>query len=148
MIGKTIAVVLASILSTGFSILMPPAYELRWMSGHWIHAAPGGAWAEEYWTEPRSDIMLGTGLSGKGLEVTSFEFMRIQGATFWGSPKGKPPVPFRIVEMERNFVAFENREHDYPTRISYRLEGKMMVATTSGPGGSNLQTWRYRRVRD
>jgi hypothetical protein len=146
--GKALVAILAMILSTGFSILMPPAYELRWMSGHWMQAGPGDAWAEEYWTEPRMDVMLGTGLAGKGLEVKSFEFMRIQGATFWGSPQGQPAVAFRLVEMEPNFVVFENPKHDYPTRISYRRQGKILIATTSGPGGANAQTWHYRRVRD
>lgn len=143
--GKALAVVLAAISSTGFSTLMPPAYELRWMSGHWLQVGPGDSWTEEYWTEPKAGIMLGTGLSGKGLEAKSFEFMRIQGGTFWGSPQGRPPVAFKRVEQTRNSVAFENPEHDYPTRISYRREGKILVATTSGPDGSNPQIWRYRR---
>lgn len=144
--GKAAAVVLAMFLSAGFSTVMPPALELRWMSGHWRQVGPGDAWAEEYWTEPRYDIMLGTGLSGKGPKATSFEFMRIQGEDFWGSPQGRPPVAFRIVEMERNWVAFENPKHDYPTRISYRREGRMLIATTSGPGGSDPRTWRYTKV--
>ncbi|HYJ83135.1 MAG TPA: DUF6265 family protein, partial [Allosphingosinicella sp.] len=114
----------------------------------WIQGGPGDSWTEEYWTEPRADIMLGTGLSGKGLEVKSFEFMRIQGATFWGSPQGQPAVPFKMTSMTPNVVVFENPKHDYPTRISYQREGKMLIATVSGPGGSNPQTWRYRRVRD
>lgn len=144
--GKALAAVLAMFLSTGLSTLMPPAHQLRWMSGQWRQAGPGDAWAEEYWTEPRDDIMLGSGLSGKGPKVTGFEFMRIQGNDFWGSPQGRPAVAFRMVEMQRDFVVFENPKHDYPTRISYRREGRMLVATTSGPGGSNPQTWRYRRV--
>lgn len=144
--GKLLTVVLAMFLSTGLSTLTPPAFELRWMSGHWKQAGPGDSWAEEYWTEPRADTMLGTGLSGKGREVKSFEFMRIQGDTFWGSPQGLPAVAFRIVELQRDFVAFENPGHDYPTRISYRREGRMLIATTSGPGGSNPQTWRYRKA--
>ena len=144
--GKALAAVLAMLLSTGFSIIMPPAYHLRWMSGHWRQSGPGDTWAEEHWVV-KWDMMLGTGVSGKGLEAKSFEFMRIQEYTFYGSPQGKPAVPFRIVELEPNSVVFENPKHDYPTRISYRLEGKTMVATTSGPGGSNVQTWRYRRAR-
>lgn len=146
--GKALAALLAMFLSTGFSVLMPPAYQLRWLSGHWLQTGPGGSWAEEYWTEPRADLMLGTGLSGKGREVKNWEFMRIQGATFWGSPQGQAPVAFRIVEQGSKSVTFENPKHDYPTRISYRLEGKMLIATTSGPNGANPQTWRYRRVRD
>jgi hypothetical protein len=143
--GKAFAALLALVLSTGFSILMPPVTDLRWLSGHWMQQGPDGDWAEEYWTEPRDDIMLGTGLSGKGLDVKSWEFMRIQGATFWGSPQGQAPVPFRIVEQRQKSVVFENSKHDYPTRISYRLDEKMLIATTSGPGGADPQTWRYKR---
>lgn len=146
--GKALAAMLAMLLSTGFSLVMPPVYQLRWMSGHWRQAGPGQAWTEEYWTDPRDDIMLGTGLSGEGLKVRSFEFMRVQGDTFWGSPQGQPAVAFPIVEQDRDSIVFENPKHDYPTRISYRREGKMMIATTSGPGGSNPRTWRYRRARD
>jgi hypothetical protein len=146
--GKALAVVLAMTLSTGFSAITPPVQDLGWLSGHWIHQGPGGDWAEEWWTEPRGDIMLGTGLSGKGPEVRSFEFMRIQGADFWGSPQGSPAVAFRIVTKEPSLVVFENPRHDYPTHISYRREGRILVATTAGPGGANARTWRYRRVRD
>jgi hypothetical protein len=144
--GRFIAALLAIFLSTGFSGVMPPASQLGWLSGHWSETRPGGGWTEEYWTEPRYDLMLGTGLSGKRAEAKNFEFMRIQGSTFWGSPQGQPPVAFQLVEQGPKSVAFENPKHDYPTRISYRREGKMLIATTSGPGGSNPQTWRYRKV--
>jgi hypothetical protein len=146
--GKALAAVMAMVLSTGFSIVMPPATSLGWLSGYWVESRPDGVWAEEYWTRPRMDVMLGTGLSGKGLEVEGFEFMRIQGETFWGSPQGRAPVAFRLVERGPKSVAFENPEHDYPTRISYRRKGRLLIATISGPAGTNPQTWRYRRVRD
>jgi hypothetical protein len=144
--GKVVAAVLAIFLSTGFSVL-PLVHEFRWLSGHWQHAGKDARWAEEYWSEPRADMMLGSGFTGQGLEVRSWEFMRIQGGTFWASPKGQPPVAFKIVEMGLNHVTFENPKHDYPTRISYRLEGKTLIATTSGPAGANPQTVRYRRGR-
>ncbi|HEX9966095.1 MAG TPA: DUF6265 family protein [Allosphingosinicella sp.] len=146
--GKVVAAVLAMFLSTGFSILMPLAYELRWLGGHWVRSGPGDEWSEEWWTGPRGDLMLGTGVSGKGLEVKSWEFMRIQGNAFWGAPRGQVPVEFPIVDRGPGYVVFENPKHDYPTRISYRLEGKVLVATISGPGGADPQTWRYRRMRD
>ncbi|HLL31885.1 MAG TPA: DUF6265 family protein [Allosphingosinicella sp.] len=146
--GKALAAVLAMAASTGFSTTLPPAPDLRWLSGHWLHTGPEAAWAEEYWTRPRGDMMLGTGLAGKGREVKSFEYMRIQGVTFWGSPQGQAPVPFRLVERGPRSVSFENPKHDYPTRISYRRQGKTLIATITGPGGAKPQTWHYRRVRD
>ena len=67
--------------------------------------------------------------------------------TFWGSPDGKPPVPFRLTEAGPNLLAFENPAHDYPTRITYRREGEQLTATISGPNGAKPQNWRYRRAR-
>jgi hypothetical protein len=65
--------------------------------------------------------------------------------TFWGSPGGKPPVPFRLARSGPNRLEFENPAHDYPTRITYRREGERLTATISGPNGTNPMSWRYRR---
>lgn len=147
------AVALAAVtLSTGFSFASSTA-RLGWMAGHWVQEKRGG-WAEESWTPPRGGIMLGTGRTGKMNQATSFEFMRIAESpddgrpVFWGSPGGQAPVAFPMVAQGRQEVVFENPKHDYPTRISYKREDANLIATTSGPGGSNPQTWRYRRVRD
>jgi hypothetical protein len=43
-------------------------------------------------------------------------------------------------------AVFENPTHDYPQRISYRMEGETLVATTSLMDGSQAQNWRYRRM--
>lgn len=148
--GKALAAVLATILSTGFSFGLATA-NLGWLTGHWVQETADG-WAQESWSPPRGGVMLGTGLTGKGALARSFEFMRIAEGSpagrivFWGSPGGQTPVAFPMVMEGRQQVVFENPKHDYPTRISYRREGKVLIATTSGPGGSNPQTWRYRKV--
>ena len=148
--GKALAAILAMAVSTGFSV-GPSTANLGWLAGHWVQDGKNG-WAEESWTPPRGGVMLGTGLTGKLDEAKSFEFMRIAESpthgrpVFWGSPGGRAPVPFPLAMEGRQAVTFENPKHDYPTRISYRREGKMLIATTSGPGGSNPQTWRYRKA--
>ncbi len=97
--------------------------------------------------------MLGTGLTGSLNEAKSFEFMRIADSpedgrpVFWGSPGGQAPVAFPMVAQGRQEVTFENPAHDYPTRISYKREGEVLTATTSGRRGSNPQTWRYAKAR-
>lgn len=145
--GKALAALLALVMATGFSKL-PGTAQLGWLSGRWVQEGPEG-WAEENWTPPRGGAMLGTGRTGKGDAARSFEFMRIadgrDGTAFWGSPGGQAPVAFPLVEQGPNLVAFENPKHDYPTRISYRRDGNTLIATTSGPGGTNPQTWRYKR---
>ncbi len=147
--SKVLTVILALIMSTGFSIVSSVT-TLSWLAGHWVQEEVNG-WAEESWTPPRGGTMLGTGLTGKDSKARSFEFMRIAESpqdgrpVFWGSPGGRAPVPFPMVKQALYEVVFENPTHDYPTRISYRRDGKMLIATTSGPGGSNPQTWRYKR---
>ena len=121
-----------------------------WMSGDWARQE-GAAWTEEHWSRPRGGLMLGTGRSGRGDRVRSFEYMRIgrdaEGRlTFWGSPEGAPAVAFRAVEAGVANVVFENLSHDYPTRIAYSRTGDWLTATISGRGGANPQSWRFRKV--
>jgi uncharacterized protein DUF6265 len=122
---------------------------LAWLSGSWATEGEGsgGRWTEERWTPPRGGMMLGTGLSG-GDKADNFEFMRIAAdaegvISFWGSPNGQKPVPFRLVSASAGEAVFENPEHDFPTRIAYRRSGNVLTATVSGPGGSGEQSWRY-----
>jgi hypothetical protein len=122
---------------------------LGWMSGTWI-AEQGGRWTEERWAPPRGGVMLGTSLSGEGAEAREFEFIRIAAAedgaiSYWGSPGGKPAVPFRLVSVAPGSAVFENPAHDFPTRITYRRSGDRMTATVSGPGGTDAISWNFRR---
>lgn len=147
--GKVLTAILAMVASTGFTYI-PVTANLWWLAGHWVQEGADG-WAQETWTAPRGGVMLGTGLTGKGSAAKSFEFMRIadgsaSGVVFWGSPGGQTPVAFPLAKYGRQEVAFENPKHDYPTRISYRRQGRTLIATTSGPGGSNPQTWRYTKM--
>jgi hypothetical protein len=120
-----------------------------WLAGAWL-VETDGRWTEERWAPPRGGVMLGTSLSGKGAVASSFEYMRITidangSLTFWGSPGGKPPVPFRLADGAPNLLIFENPDHDYPTRITYRREGEQLIATVAGPNGANPMSWRYKR---
>ena len=111
-----------------------------------------GRWAEEYWTPPRGHIMIGAGLTGQAKTTRSFEHMRIVAdekgrIAFYGMPGGAPAVAFPLVRQEPRSVVFENPAHDYPQRISYRLNGKQLVATTSKLDGSSAQSWTYDRPK-
>jgi hypothetical protein len=132
---------------------LTPGERPFWLEGHWVHESKDrSSWTEESWLV-RGDMMVGVGLNGSGEVAKSYEFMRIAKdkdgrMTFWGSPRGAAPVPFRMVSLSAAEVAFENPAHDFPTRITYRREDDVLIATVSGPGGSKPQTWRYRRVGD
>jgi hypothetical protein len=124
--------------------------DFEWLSGAW-KSREGGRWTEEWWTPPRGGIMMGAGFSGRGETASSFEHMRIMAGeddvvTFYGMPEGAPPVRFPLARGGKREAVFENPSHDYPQRISYRLEGETLVATTSLMDGSQVQSWTYRRM--
>ena len=124
-----------------------------WLSGHWVHEDKDkGSWTEESWLW-RGGMLVGVSMTGSAGVTKSYEYMRIDTdkegrTTFWASPRGRTPVPFKMVSLSAAEVVFENPANDYPTRITYRRSDDLLVATISGPGGTNAQTWRYRRARD
>jgi len=123
--------------------------DLGWMSGRW-QTPPGETWTEEAWSAPRAGIMLGYGRSGQGERLRDWEFVRIEpGAdgvpVYWGSPRGRPAVGFRLTTNDAASATFENPAHDFPQRIRYARDGDTMVATISKMDGSNAMSWTYRR---
>lgn len=120
-----------------------------WLVGDW-EANSGRRWTEEHWIAPRAGAMLGTSRTGSGTKMGSYEFLRIShdadgGLTYWGSPEGKAPVPFRLVQSGPTFAVFENPAHDYPQRIRYQRTGRMLVATISDIKGAQAMSWSYRQ---
>lgn len=123
-----------------------------WMAGCW-EARSGDTWTEECWTAPRAGIMLGSGRSGRGDKLQSWEVMQIvrmdsadravPKMTFYGAPGAQNRTPFQWVPAKGEIVTFVNEGHDYPQRIRYWREGKELVAETSLKDGSKAQTWRY-----
>lgn len=122
----------------------------EWMAGSWA-GVQDGVEMEEHWTAARGGSMLGLHRDVAKGRTASFEFLRIElakeGAVYWASPGGAPATPFQMIESGPRRVVFENREHDYPTRILYwiaadgalhaRIEG-----TLHGKAESSEWTWR------
>lgn len=123
---------------------------LGWLSGAWVERKPNGEWTEEYWTPPRGELMIGAGLTGRGESVRHFEHMRIArgvdgSITFTGMPNGGEGVRFTLARQTADEVVFENPAHDYPQRVSYRRDGKTVVATVSLIDGGREGRWVYQR---
>lgn len=145
---------LAALLALTFSALAPAdAASLSWMTGSWS-GSQNGTEMEELWTAPRGGSLLGLHRDVSGGRTVSFEFLRIEatadGLTYWGSPQGRPATPFRMVESAKDRVVFENREHDFPTRILYWLasDGTLharIEGTLRGQPAS--EEWAWRRVK-
>ena len=105
---------------------------LQWLAGCWTQD-DRDAGSVEQWTFPAGGTMLGMNRVVSGNRTVAFEFMRITVneddlVEFIASPSGQETARFKMVSMSENEVTFENPDHDFPTRIIYRLlsDGKLL----------------------
>jgi hypothetical protein len=61
----------------------------------------------------------------------------------------RKPIPFRLIDVEKNSYTFENKRHDFPQRVIYKLVSQdSMFARIEGTlaGSIKASDFRYRRV--
>ena len=151
---KTIGVIASALLLGAGTISTAHAESVAampaWLSGGWSTHSEAGDWTEEWWTSAKAGLMLGSGRSGKGEKLLSWEQTRIEVADgtvrFCALPKGQSEACFPATRVAPDEVVFENPKHDFPTRVAYRRAGDRLFAEISGPGGSNVQRWAYSRI--
>ena len=121
-----------------------------WLAGTWA-MEDGANWADELWTDPRGGVMVGIGRSGFGPELKSWEVTRIVtrkdgSLAYVAEVDGQPPVTFSLVLISAEAIEFANPAHDYPQRIRYSRQGKLLIAEISKLDGSDALRWNYRPV--
>ena len=143
------AFIICSLFVPAASYAVSDAPEMPgWMAGAWGHEDKEG-WADEYWTPPRGDMMIGSSRSGKDEKLNFWEQMRIQkeddgGVVFWAVSGDQKPVRFVATVSGENTIVFENPAHDYPQRIHYWREGEELKAEISLIDGSKVVQFRFR----
>lgn len=99
---------------------------LTWLTGKWTGTETSSRF-EESWTDAAGGIMVGMGKEiEKDIEkdkLSFFEYLRIEsrkeGVFYVAQPFGKEPVSFKLLRMNESVAVFENKEHDFPQRITY-----------------------------
>jgi hypothetical protein len=139
-----------SIIGARSSFSAPDISSLAWLTGNWT-GTKDGVEMEELWLAPKGNTMLSVHRDVKNNRTVSFEFLRIEATadaiTYWASPRGKPAVPFKMIESENKRVVFENAEHDFPRRIIYwqsddgSLHAKI-EGTLQGKPAAEEWTWK------
>ncbi|HVE66130.1 MAG TPA: DUF6265 family protein [Thermoanaerobaculia bacterium] len=126
---------------------------VAFLAGTWT-GEEGGVSMEEHWTKPAGGLMLGLHRDVAPGKPAFFEFLRIEatpkGIVYLASPRGAPPTPFPLVESGGNRAVFENRKHDFPTRIIYRLktDGSLHARIEGTKEGKPaFEEWTWRKVR-
>lgn len=144
---RIVLLAFGSLLLTGAA---PPSAELPgWLAGCW-EQVDGEKWADECWTRPRGGILIGSGRSGHGATLKSWEAMQIVSAsdgkvTFWASPNGAARVGFPLVSQGASEIVFANPAHDYPQRVRYWREGELLKAEIALADGSKAIVYTFKR---
>jgi Domain of unknown function (DUF6265) len=122
----------------------------EWMAGTWA-MENGADWADEIWSDQRGGLMLGMGRAGFGTELRSWETLQIRRnsdgtVSYLAQPQGQPAVEFRMVLVSETAIEFANPAHDFPQRIRYWRQGKLLLAEISKLDGSDARQFSYRPV--
>jgi hypothetical protein len=118
-----------------------------WMTGAW-EFRDGERWGDEFWTPPRAGLMIGAARTGKGAVLRDWEHTRITREAdgklaYWAMPKGVPATKFVATEESPTSVTFVNAAHDYPQRVRYWREGRMLMAEIALVDGRNAFRFSY-----
>ena len=122
----------------------------EWMAGTWM-TEDGATWSDEVWTDARGGLMLGIARTGFGPRLDSWELaqirQRLDGTiAFVAQPRGKDASEFPMVLVSEEAIEFANPAHDYPQRIRYWRQGKLLMAEISKIDGSQAMRWNSRPV--
>ncbi len=110
---------------------------ILWLKGKWQNVS-GNKISIENWELADDTILEGESVTTENGMVTFREKLKIekkQDDIFYTAyVKHNPqPVSFKLVKISDNEAVFENPEHDFPQKISYRNEGNLH-AWIEGPG--------------
>ena len=98
---------------------------LSWLSGCWQQQS-AEIGSIESWLAPAGGTMLGMSRTVKGGKTIAYEFMRIHALAdgklaFTAQPSNQTEATFAALRVGHQEIVFENKGHDFPQRIIYRL---------------------------
>jgi len=117
----------------------PKIDKLAWLAGCWASVAENSeAGSTEQWMQPAGGSMLGVSRVVRDGRMVAFEYLRIVeadagGLVFIASPSGQATAKFSLARLGQSEVVFENPQHDFPQRISYRLiDNELLLGRIEG----------------
>lgn len=139
----------------------------EWLAGTWV-MEDGAAWSDEVWTDPRGGMMLGLSRTGFGPQVQGWDVAQIRrkadgrisffalpqadpigagiGAAGMGRGASRQSVEFPLVLISAEAIEFANPANDYPQRIRYWRQGKLLMVEVSRLDGSDARRSNFRPV--
>ena len=117
-----------------------PLHAVGWLAGVWASES-----AEEAWTAPEGNAMVGINRSGEHVELLRIDAVEGE-LVYTAAPPGQAITAFRARPGAP--LVFENPAHDFPKRITYARDGDRFTATISGDEGDRKASWAFTRRGD
>lgn len=109
--------------------------EVGWLSGCWKYAT-GARTVTEFWLPPDGGTMMGLSRTVSGDKTVEYEFLLLRsgpsGIEYVARPSRQAEAVFTATKVASDEVVFENPQHDFPTRITYRKVSGGVTATVDG----------------
>jgi len=124
---------------------IPPVsiHQLDWLAGCWAHDGRDEG-SVEHWLPPAGAAMLAVSRIIRDGRMVSYEFLRVEETRdgtlrLIAMPVGQAATAFMLVTTSDNLVVFENPEHDFPQRLTYRLvDADHLLATAEAESDGQL----------
>jgi len=126
-----------------------------WLSGEWSNEAKGQI-IGEYWRKINDSLFEGIGFGLKGQDTVFKEHLQIltldEEIYYVPTVSGQndnQPVLFKMTDIGENYFISENKNHDFPQIIRYRLEAEgVLFAVIEGMlnGKETKREFRFRRA--
>lgn len=122
------------------------AENVDWLVGCWESFEN---YSKEVWVRNPDGALLGFSASVENSEIAFYELLYIREVggrlTYTAHPAGQNSATFLVSSIDGQSVVFENPSHDYPQRISYRLEGLTLTADISLMNGQRQLSFKQER---
>ena len=125
--------------------------QLNWLEGSWW-TGKGKMVFYEIWNKTSADTISGHGFMINNMDTVFSEKLRIYvkgadilyTATVSDQNEGKT-IPFNLVNLKDDIFVFENKEHDFPDKISYqkKSDNKLLVIAEGNQDGKNRKEKFY-----
>ena len=120
---------------------------LAWLAGCW-ELTRGTQHITEQWMRPEGESLLGMSRTTSEGRTVSYEFLLIRpgpkGLEYVARPAKQAEAVFTAVRVTAREAVFENPTHDFPTRITYRLQtDKSLLAVIEGPVNGQPRTIEF-----
>lgn len=126
--------------------------QVAWLQGCW-ETTSGRATIEEQWMAPRGASMIGMARTVRDGQLVEYEVVVVREdagrLVYDAHPSGQAPAVFRATSLTDTSIVFENREHDFPQKITYQwTRPDTLQAWVEGPVGGQARRFdfNYRRV--